>query len=91
MTKKVLYIGIYKDGTTSQMRANVLKRILNDWEFHLIDTDIPFSDSNRIFRSISFRFKIGPLVSLINKYIIDHTKEGYYDLIWVDKAIFVYP
>lgn len=87
---KIIYIGQYTPGTTSKMRADQLKELLPD-EFETIDTHIPFFQTPKLWRSIGFRFKKGPLIRKINNYIIrqlenSSTKE--FDLIWVDKAVF---
>lgn len=87
--KKVVYIGIYSSGSTSKMRCDVLKSLNPDSQFEIINTDIPFRTSNRIIRSIGFRYKVGPLVRKINKYVVDRLSDQNYDLIWVDKAIYL--
>jgi hypothetical protein len=38
--------------------------------FHIIDTHIPFHQTHRVWRSLGFRYKRGPLISNINTYII---------------------
>jgi spore maturation protein CgeB len=85
---KVLYIGQYTDGTTSKMRAETLNQLIAPTSFEVIDIHKPFFSSNRIVRSIGFRFKKGPLITQVNKFILDKLSDDY-DLIWVDKAIFV--
>ena len=87
--KKVLYIGIDTYGSTSNMRANKIREILKDWRVDIIDTDIPYNTGNHVYKSLAFRYKIGPLIKVINNYILTHLKDEHYDLIWVDKAIFI--
>ncbi len=87
---KFLYIGQFSEGTTSRMRAETLKEVLSPSEFEVIDTHIPFYKSHVVFRSMAFRFKIGPLVSETNNFIL-HNIGNDYDVIWVDKAIFIKP
>lgn len=89
--KKALYIGINTYGSTSKMRADRMKDILSDWDIKVIDTDIPYNSKGRILKHLAFCNKIGPLIGIINKYIISHLSDGYYDLIWMDKAIFITP
>lgn len=84
-----LYIGQNSEGTTSKMRADKLKVALKGWEFHVIDTHIPFFQETRLFRSLGFRFKKGPLIKKVNQYILKRLGRDPYDLIWVDKAIFI--
>jgi spore maturation protein CgeB len=88
---KVLYIGQYTNGTTSKMRADTLRSILKSQIFKIIDTHIPFYNTQRFWRSFGFRYKRGPLINNINKYIVAALKEVTYDLIWVDKAVFITP
>lgn len=85
---KVLYIGQYQKGSTSRMRAENLKKILFADNFEVIDINIPFLEANRFFRSLGFRYKIGPFITEINSFIISKLK-GPYDLIWVDKGIYI--
>ncbi|WP_289055257.1 CgeB family protein [Carboxylicivirga marina] len=92
--------------------------------FHTIDTHIPFHQTPRLWRSLGFRFKRGPLIKKLNRYIIDqlnqllnpstlkpqtpnpepytlNPKPQYpapqtpnpkpFNLIWIDKAIFLTP
>ncbi len=84
----MLYIGQYSDGTTSKMRGETLKNITNASSFQIIDTNIPFFKTPGIIRSLGFRYKKGPLLTNINQYIKKNCV-GTYDLIWIDKAIFI--
>ena len=88
---KVLYIGQYTNGTTSKMRADTLRSILQSQIFKIIDTHVPFYNTQRFWRSFGFRYKRGSLINNINKYIVAALKEEAYDLIWVDKAVFITP
>lgn len=87
--KKALYVGIYTEGSTSKMRGEQLKVLLPGWDFNIIDTDIPFQQKNPIYRSVGFRFKIGPVITSVNQFILKNLTHDFYDLIWVDKAIFL--
>lgn len=87
--KRALYIGIYTDGSTSKMRADILKQVLRDWDFTVIDTDIPKRTMSRLWQSIGFRYKCGPLIKKVNNYILQNIGIGKYDLIWIDKAIYI--
>lgn len=88
---KVLYIGQYTEGTTSKMRADILKKVLQPSCFKVIDTHIPFFKKNKIWRSTAFRLNRGPVINALNNYIIKELKNTYFDLIWVDKAVFIRP
>jgi spore maturation protein CgeB len=85
---KVLYIGQYSDGTTSKMRADTLIQILQPSLFEVIDTHVPFYKSHPFWRSLAFRFKKGKVIWETNSYI-EKQLSGKYDLIWVDKAVFI--
>ncbi|AHM58648.1 hypothetical protein D770_01870 [Flammeovirgaceae bacterium 311] len=87
---KVLYIGQYQTGSTSRMRGEKLKKLLTPTSFDIIDTYIPFINESRLFRSLGFRHKIGPLIRSINRYI-EERLSGNYDFVWVDKGIFITP
>ncbi|MFT2007745.1 glycosyltransferase [Pontibacter sp. 13R65] len=86
---KFLYIGQYSDGSTSKMRGEKLKEIFSHMEFIVIDTNIPYNNSSRIFKSLAFRFKTGPVIKKLNQYILDRIKNTHYDLIWIDKGIYI--
>lgn len=85
----LLYIGIYSPGSTSRMRGEVLKDILYDWTHDTIDTSIPFMGQNKLSRSVGFRYKRGPVISAVNDYVLKNFENKVYDLVWVDKAIFL--
>ena len=88
---KFLYIGQYTLGTTSRMRGEAIKAAIKPNVFQVIDTHIPFFKTHRLWRSIGFRYKSGPLINNTNKYIVAALKEETYDLIWVDKAVYISP
>ena len=85
----VLYIGIYNEGSTSKMRADKIREILLDWEMDVINTDIPKQKMCRLWQSIGFRYKKGPLIGKVNQYVLENLGNKRYDLIWVDKAIYL--
>ena len=87
--KRGLYIGAYSEGSTSKMRADILWSLLNGWEFTVIDTDVPKRVMPRLWQSIGFRYKVGPLIGKVNRYVLNNIGTGNYDLIWVDKAIYL--
>ena len=87
---KVLYIGQYTLGTTSRMRGEALKAIIRPNIFEVIDTHVPFYKSHVLWRSFAFRYKKGPVVNRINTFVLSKLS-GTYDVIWVDKAIFISP
>ena len=72
---KVLYIGQYSSGTTSKMRADILRELLIPSKFEVIDTHVPFYNTSKIWRSIGFRYKIGRLISETNNYVLEELKK----------------
>jgi len=86
---RVLYIGQSRPGTTSYSRGNCLRELLPGSEFAYIDTLTPFYDTSKIFRSIGFRWKWGPLIRRLNRYVLKQMGNNLYDLVWVDKAVFL--
>ena len=91
---KVLYIGQYSSGTTSKMRADILRELLIPSKFEVIDTHVPFYKTSKIWRSIGFRYKIGRLISETNNYVLEELKKlnlFNFDVIWIDKGIFFKP
>jgi len=87
--RNILYIGKYTLGQTSRMRGELLKEILMEDNITVIDIDIPFFGAPRLFRSLAFKFKVGPLIGGINRYILRNIRLEYYDMIWVDKGIYL--
>jgi spore maturation protein CgeB len=89
---KMLYIGHYDVGSTSGMRGEYLKEILQPENYKVANIDIPLKATGRLFRSFGWRFKKGPLIKNINNYILSVIDNNWaYDLVWVDKGVFVYP
>lgn len=86
---KVLYIGQYSPGTTSKMRADRIFHVLEVGNFDVIDTHVPFYNTLRLWRSLGFRYRRGPLILNVNSYIFEQFKRTDYDLIWVDKGLFI--
>lgn len=89
---KLLYIGEYIPSCTSRFRAEQLFALLRPTVYDAVDTNIPVQGTSRIFRSLGWRFKQGPLIRTINQYILHQLPaETVYDLVWVDKADFITP
>lgn len=92
MVNNVFYIGQYSEGATSKMRGEYLRELIQPNLFKVINIDIPQLGVNRIVRSIGWRFKMGPLISKINKYVEKELQASQpNDLIWVDKGVFLDP
>jgi len=88
---RAAYIGILSEGTTSRMRAEVLRELRPSWKWQWIDTDIPMQNGSRLGRSIAFRLKCGPVVAAINHLVCGAIDGAPYDLVWIDKGVFLHP
>lgn len=89
---KVLYIGHYNLGSTSRMRGEYLQELLPVSSFKIVNIDIPLQATNRLFRSLGWRFKIGPLINNINSFTHEVLNGDYtYDFVWVEKGVFIDP
>ena len=66
-----------------------MREILSNWDVRIIDTDIPNNESCHLFVSLAWHYKIGPLIWRTNKYVLDKIDDECFDLIWVDKAIYL--
>jgi len=87
--KRVLYIGQFQPGTTSYARGCCVKGLLPEAQFISIDTLNPLYETPRLFRSVGFRWKTGPLIGRVNDYVLERVGKDPYDLIWVDKAVYL--
>ncbi|HVF40554.1 MAG TPA: glycosyltransferase [Gemmatimonadaceae bacterium] len=86
---KAAYVGILSPGSTSRMRAEWLRKLTpkSDWEW--IDTDVPFQQSARAWRTLAFRLNAGKAVDRINETIASRVAGQSFDLVWVDKGVFL--
>jgi hypothetical protein len=74
------------------MRGEYLKELLPIDSYTLVNIDIPLAETSRIFRSFGWRFKLGPLIRNINRYVLSIIKQDFaYDLVWIDKGVFIQP
>lgn len=87
---KYLFIGQCNKGSTSRTRYDLLQELVNS-KIELIDICLVFKTTNRIYRSIGWRYYFGPLVIKINKKIEEYltVNNDKYDVIWVDKGVFI--
>jgi len=72
------------------MRADTLRSITHSDRWEQLDTDEGFRESSRIWKSMAFRLKSGPLVRQINRNIVQRTEGEQYDLVWVDKGVYLW-
>lgn len=73
------------------MRGEYIRSLLPDVQFSVINTDIPLYRTPHLFRSIGWRYKIGPLINNINDFILKNINADNYDLVWIDKGVFIKP
>ena len=86
---KCLYIGQCEEGSTSNMRFVILRELLN-CEIELINLTPIIINSPKILRSLGWRYKIGPMMTDINTQITRAIHYDY-DMIWIDKGVFINP
>jgi spore maturation protein CgeB len=87
---RVLYIGQCENGSTSKMRFEKLQFFFN-FQIELINLTPIIQNTPKFYRSLGWRFKIGPLISRINIAISKKIKNKMYDIVWVDKGVFIQP
>lgn len=88
---RALYIGIQTPGTTAQLRGETLKRILPQAIWSEVNTDSVFLKQPRWSRTLAFRLRTGPAVSAINQLVQNQITGDHYDLVWIDKAVYLWP
>ena len=87
---KALYVGIQTAGTTSQLRADTLRRVV-PCEWTMIDTDRAFQPFPRWARSLWFRLRTGPAVVALNRLVRNELGDEPYDVAWIDKGVCLWP
>lgn len=86
----ILLIGPYFQGSTTKMRGEALQQILNPTSFKVIDVETPQKKLSRVFTSLGWRFKVGPMIKEINKFIKKEIyNEPVFDIVWIEKAVFI--
>jgi hypothetical protein len=86
---KALYVGILTAGTTSRLRADVLRVLCPELAWEGIDTGAALFGSARLWRTTAFRLKLGPVVDAINRRVLAEANADHYALVWVDKGVFL--
>jgi spore maturation protein CgeB len=85
----ILFIGQCEYGSTSRMRFEIIE-LYYKTNVKLINISPIIKSMWKPFRSIGWRFQIGPLIHSINKTIKDEiNNEVVYDLVWVEKGVFI--
>jgi spore maturation protein CgeB len=89
---RVLYIGQCENGSTSRMRFQMLCDILSN-QIELIDITPLIIGTMKPLRTLGWRYKLGPMIWNINNEILEYLKnqKNSYDLIWIDKGVFIKP
>ena len=86
---RAVYVGILTEGTTSRQRAERLRLLRPQWDWTWVDTDEPMRARSRFWRSLAFRMYVGPVVDAINAQVASRLRDQTFDLIWVDKAVYL--
>jgi spore maturation protein CgeB len=74
------------------MRGEFLKELIHPAKFDVVDINAPIRKTFPLFVSLGWRFKVGPLISAINNYLKESIKgNDRYDLVWIDKGVFIDP
>jgi spore maturation protein CgeB len=60
-------------------------------EVELVNLSPIILNTPKIFRSLGWRYKVGPMISRINSVITKKIKNSTYDIVWVDKGVFIKP
>jgi hypothetical protein len=88
---KGLYVGILTSGTTSRLRADALASVTDGWDWGRLDTDQLLLATSRLSRSLAFRLRIGRAVTAVNRAVAEVAATNQYDLVWVDKGVYLWP
>jgi hypothetical protein len=56
-----------------------------------VDTDAAVIGSPRRWQSAAYRLKLGPAVASLNELVLAKIESATFDLVWVDKAVFLWP
>lgn len=88
---KALYVGTLTNGSTSRMRAEKLRDLDPSTDWRWINTDAIILRTSRIWQSAAYRLQTGNAVDAINETVVNYVGNDRFDLIWVDKAIFLRP
>lgn len=88
----VIYIGQAELGSTSRVRFDILSELLNK-DIKLINTSDFVKKSCKLSRSLGWRYFVGPLIWQINANIkkVIRCNQQSYDIVWIDKGVFIYP
>ncbi len=88
---RAAYVGTLTPGSTSLMRAERLRELTPEMSWVWVDTDSVLIKSERFWQSAAYRLKAGQAVRNLNSMVDQQIGTEPYDLVWVDKAIFLKP
>jgi hypothetical protein len=71
------------------MRAGRLKELMPSCDWVWVDTDHEILQSSHLWQTVAYRLKTGRAVDRLNRVVENKIGSDRYDLIWVDKAIFL--
>jgi spore maturation protein CgeB len=85
----ILFIGHCEYGSTSRMRYEMIQQYFSN-PIDLINITPIIESTKQPFKSIGWRFRCGPLIKSINNFIrINYNRSILYDMIWVEKGVFI--
>jgi len=73
------------------MRAEWLRRLRPEWDWDWLNTEVPLASTSRVWRSLAYRLQLGRGVRMINESVTAWLVKKDFDLVWIDKAIFLRP
>src|SRR5215216_5933361 len=86
---KVLFLGDISPGQTSLMRARALRRL--GYRVEAVNTTEPWRRLSWIGRQVYRRLQSGPVVSRLNKAILDVARAFQPNIVWSEKQEFLLP
>jgi hypothetical protein len=89
MLKRILYVAILSPGSTCVPRLRGLQ--YHDLEIQTLDTSTLFGSPHRWVNSLTQRTYCTPRALQLNRALLDACRAFKPDLIWMDKAVWVYP
>jgi hypothetical protein len=82
---KLLYVGSLARGTVSKTRFLSLKRLVPEAQaFDLA----PFTPTSRLWNALRIRLPIGPMVSRVNRELVETARKSRPDIVWFHKPIY---
>ena len=88
-SKHVLFVGDGNHNGYIYMRSQSIKKLVQSMD--MIDTNKYINPKNKIRYHLAYRFQLNFLLKDLNNTIVEKVNSKSYDLIWFEKAIFIFP